>query len=121
MSDSAPELANLISQTVVDEMVGLVGLDTYKRMLDTLTRNADSDLSQLITCLQQNNWDAIISQAHKIKGAAGLMGLSGLQTACKTIGDQAKVNQKADDAEATLRHIASGNIALLQQRLGDHV
>ena len=118
MSDSAPELANLISQTVVDEMVDLVGLDTYKRMLDTLARNGDSDLSQLITHLQQNNWDAIVSQAHKVKGAAGLLGLSGLQAACEKIGDQAKVNQKADDAEATLQHIASANIALLEQTLG---
>ena len=118
MSDSAPELANLISQTVVDEMVGLVGLDTYKRMLDTLARNGDSDLSQLITHLQRNNWDAIIYQAHKVKGAAGLMGLSGLQIACKTVGDQAKLNQKIDHAEATLQLIASGNIALLKQTLG---
>ena len=118
MSDMTPELGNQISQPVVDEMVYLVGLDAYKRMVHTLALNADSDLSQLITHLQQNNWDAIVSQAHKVKGAAGLLGLSGLQAACEKIGDQAKVNQKADDAEATLQHIASANIALLEQTLG---
>ena len=118
MSDMTPELGSQISQPVADEMVYLVGLDAYKRMLDTLALNADSDLSQLITHLQQNNWDAIVSQAHKVKGAAGLLGLSGLQAACEKIGDQAKVNQKADDAEATLQHIASANIALLEQTLG---
>ena len=117
MSESTPALSNLIAPSVVDEMVDLVGLDAYRRMLDTLARNADSDLSQLVTYLQQNNWDAIVSQAHKVKGAAGLLGLSGLQVACKTIGDQAKVHQKADDAEATLLRVASGNIALLQQTL----
>ena len=118
MSNMTPELGNLISQSIVDEMVYLVGLDAYKRMIDTLVRNTDSDLSQLITHLQQNNWDAIISQAHKVKGAAGLLGLSGLQAACEKIGDQARMNQKADDAEATLKHIASANIALLEQMLG---
>ena len=118
MSDSTPALANLISRTVVAEMVDLVGLDTYTRMLDTLARNADSDLSQLMTYLQQNDWDAIISQAHKVKGAAGLMGLIGLQMAFKDVGDQAKLNQKADHVEATLQHIASGNIERLRQTLG---
>jgi HPt (histidine-containing phosphotransfer) domain-containing protein len=118
MSDMTPELGNLISQSVVDEMVDLVGLDAYKRMLDSLARNTNSDLSQLITHLQQDDWDAIVSQAHKVKGAAGLLGLRGLQAACEKIGDQAKVNQKADDAEATLQHTASGNIALLKQTLG---
>ena len=63
-------------KSIIDEMVYLVGLDAYKRMIDTLARNTDSDLSQLITHLQQNNWDAIFSQAHKVQGAAGLMGLS---------------------------------------------
>jgi len=118
MSNMTPELGNLISQSIIDEMVYLVGLDAYKRMIDTLARNTDSDLSQLITHLQQNNWDAIFSQAHKVQGAAGLMGLSGLQAACETIGDQAKLNRKTDHAEATLQHIASGNIALLQRTLG---
>ena len=37
---------------------------------------------------------------------------------CETIGDQAKLNRKTDHAEATLQHIASGNIALLQRTLG---
>ena len=72
MSDMRPELGSLISQSVADEMVYLVGLDAYKRMVRTLALNADSDLSQLITHLQQNNWDAIVYQAHKVKGAAGL-------------------------------------------------
>ena len=117
MSNPTPELGNLISQSVVNEMVDLVGIDAYERMLDVLARNADSDLSQLIGLLRKHNWDEIFSQAHKVQGAAGLLGLSGLQVACETIGDQAKVNQKADQIEVTLQQIASGNIALLQQSL----
>ncbi len=118
MRDATPDLANRITQSVVTETVALIGFEAYQRMLDKLVRNVDSDLSQLIEHLNQKNWDAIVSQAHKVRGAVGLLGLSGLQAACEKIGDQAKVNQKADDAEATLQQIASANIALLAQTLG---
>ena len=40
MSDMTPELGSLISQSVADEMVYLVGLDAYKRMVRTLALNA---------------------------------------------------------------------------------
>lgn len=117
MSAATPDPANLITQSVIDEMADLMGADAYLRMLDTLVNDAHSDLSVLVVALQQNDWHLIVAQAHKVKGAAGLLGLTGLQTICKTIGDQAKLNQKAADIEDELQRVASGNVAGLRQSL----
>lgn len=68
----------MINNDIFQELRELIPTDQWQLMLDSLFAPETGDVDVLKDCLHQGNRAAIGDQAHKLKGAALLMGLSAL-------------------------------------------
>ena len=121
MNAEIPDLAHTVDAAVIAEMCDLAGQSQYRVMLDTLVTSTDSDTAVLINCLQREDWTAVAAAAHKVKGAAGLLGMTGLQQLCKRIEAHAKGGGSvADvaDVAAELQRVAAANADHVIERIG---
>lgn len=68
----------MINQEIFNELLELIPRDQWELMLGSLFTPHSGDVDVLIDRLGQTSREAIGDQAHKLKGAALLMGLSAL-------------------------------------------
>lgn len=97
----------MINHDIFQELRDIIPADQWQLMLDSLFAPDRGDVDQLFERLREGQRGAIGDQAHKIKGAALLMGLSALGEAAAELEHLARRSSDAIDAAAWRARIAA--------------
>lgn len=97
----------MINPDIFQELRDIIPADQWQVMLDSLFAPSSGDVDQLLDVLHQGPRSAIGDQAHKIKGAAMLMGLTRLGEAAAELEHLARRSSDAIDAPAWCTRIAA--------------
>lgn len=89
----------MIDNEIFRELHDLIPAKHWHIMLDSLFASSTGDIDVLITCLNQGDRTAIGEQAHRIKGAALLMGLRALGEISEQLEQRARHSNEAIDPE----------------------
>ena len=112
----------LVDSDKFDELKGILPPDNWDTMTSTLFADPSGDVPTLLRMLDAPESDkALGEQAHKIKGAALLIGLQRLGDLCALIEDQCNADNHALQhaiARAALHDTGTQTAQALAQKLG---
>lgn len=97
----------MIDTDIFAELQELIPSEQWPLMLNSLFAADSGDVDQLVACLHRGDRTAIGDQAHKLKGASLLMGLSALGQAAMALENTARRGQDPIDANDWAQRLQS--------------